>query len=182
MTPRFRKYDWVFIGLALIGFAMLLLMAGCTVRGTSALVAPAVGGADLNSVLLWTVAASLLGLGVSVAAAVWLHSVLVAATGISGFGTILAAAVSLKVIQPYLGWFVLAGFVAAAIVAFFSLRHLSMAKTAAVLFGKDMTSANTDDEAAAVKATHSAIQGYLGVKGLIDKTLTKAKALAKGGK
>ncbi len=60
-------------------------------------------------------------------------------------------------------------------VIFWKQRHTERGLVAAVSFGEAMTSAETDADAAAVKAKHALSQSLAGVRGLIDHTIQQIK-------
>lgn len=178
-----KSRDWygVLIPLAVIvGSLLLMMLCGCSgaraVASGAPIPKPPPGGADLNYVLLCTVALSILGIGASVLALVWLPTKRMALAGVAGFGSMLAIALTVKVLQPYLLWVALAGLAAAAVGAILAMRKLGTANTLAVMFGRDMSRAITDEDAEQVKATHAALQDAAGVRAIIDRILAKTKA------
>jgi len=185
MSPRWwRRFFGGITRKQLLGVAVVLallclclfLNTGCSSRVTTPPVAkPPVAGSDLSSVLLWAAALSILGIGASVAALVWLPTKKLAIAGIAGFGTMLGVALTVKALQPYLLWIGLVVIAAFAVAVFLVIRKQGLASSMAVLFGLDMTKAETDAQAEQVKATHAALQEALGVRGLIDRLLQRAK-------
>ncbi len=134
----------------------LALLSGCTVRGPAHVhPGPLPGGSDLSALLLWTVGASMLGIAISFGALVWLPTKKLALAGIATFGSLLACALTVKVIQPYLGWIVLGLFAAGAVAAMALIRKYH-------LFGRDMSLAETDAEAAKVAAAYPMIAKAVG--------------------
>jgi hypothetical protein len=172
--PPRRRTRWLIIGLLLALAVILSLCSGCTVGGRLPAVKPQAPD-DFNAVLVWAFAASLAGFGVSVAALVWLPTKKLAIAGMAGFAGIIALALSVKVVQPYMGYIVLGMLLVGAIAAFVVIRKLALLNDLSVLFGYDMTKATTNAEAEAVKATHSAVQKLVGVKPLVVKSLAKVK-------
>jgi hypothetical protein len=157
--------------------ASLLLLSGCTVRGPAGAVLPPVGGSDLASALIWSVVASIAGFGLCVAAAVWLPVKRTAIAGAAGFLATLFLALSVKVIQPYLGWIVLGLFISGLGAALYAIRRYHLFAHMAVAFGSDMANAETEVDAERVKDSHAAMQRIAGVKPLIDKALAVVKAV-----
>ena len=141
---------------AMIALALLVL-PGCVVRGpahtTPAAAIP--GGSALSALLLWTVGAAMVGVAASVAALVWLPTKKLALSGVAGFGALLGCALTVKVIQPYLGWIVLGMFATGAAAAVVLLRKYNA-------FGRDMSLADTEAAAAKVIADHPMIARAVG--------------------
>jgi hypothetical protein len=178
--PPRQPFPWVLVALFLLLVVVLACCQSCSARdlGFFAHDAPPAppGGADLNSLLLWIVGGAIVGVGGSIAAAIWMRSALIGLAGVAGFGAMIVSAVSLKVVQPYLGWFVGGGAALFAAITILVVHKLNLSRTVAVLFGSDMEHATTAAEVAAVKRSHSAFQKLLGVKPLVDRTLKTAKA------
>ena len=83
-----------------------------------------------------------------------------------------------KFVAEFAGTFLLVLFAAGAVVAILLARKYHLFGTMAVAFGRDMSKAETDDDAEKVKALHAQAQDILGVRTLVDKALTLAKAKA----
>lgn len=159
MSP-YRPQRLEVLVLAILFGALLLLLSGCALRGPTPATGPAVqhitGGSDLSALLLWTVGAAMVGVAASAAALVWLPTKKLALSGVVGFGVLLACALTVKVIQPYLGWIVLGMFATGAATALVLLRKYNA-------FGREMSLANTEHEAAKVIADHPMIAKAVGI-------------------
>lgn len=110
---------WVIILLFLAGLAAFAIFSGCTPRApftpppTNPFAATGNAEAELQALFTWAVAVALFGVGASIAATVFLSSVIpsLAKWGIAGamgFGAILILAVFFKVSLPFLPWIALA--------------------------------------------------------------------------
>ncbi len=167
----------VFVGLT-AGFIAVLLMTGCSWparRAAGVVTPPKETFTTISHSLNWLVTLSIMGIGASVAAAIFLPIKGLACAAAGGFATVLGLALIIPAIAPYLPWFALALVVAATGAAIWYFRKYVLATSCAVEFGKDMSKALTDEEAAVVKALHAGKQIKLGVKGLIDQTIAKVK-------
>lgn len=156
--------------LIILAVIFTLAVAGC---GDVNVPRSAIGNADV--MLVWMMALSITGIGLSVAAAIFLPVKHLAVAGMAGFGTILGLTLTVKAALPFLPWVALLMILAGAILGIIWLRRYVMATHAAVQFGLDMTAANTDVEAEAVKNKHAINQIKGRVDGIIDQTLKAAK-------
>lgn len=157
-----------------------LFLAGCTVRGAAAIptthTSPPPGGDDLRWLLLAAVGVGILGMGLSVAAAVWLPVKRMACAACAGFATILAVSLAVKAAQPYLLWVVGIGAVLLIGLAVYAICRLHLLARAAVAFGVDMTANASAQSAQAVKDKHAMLQASQGIKEAMDYTLAVVKA------
>lgn len=153
-----------------------LALAGCQRRGQpNAPAVPPPGGSDLTALLIWVIAAAIVGIGLSIAALVWLPTKKLALSSAAGFAGMLGVALTVKVAQPYMGWVVLAGFVICAIGAIYLFRKWVLTGKSAIAFGCDVAEADPE-RIELVKARHMAKQQELGIHGLIESELKKLKA------
>ena len=125
--------------------------------------------------LVWLSTISILGIGASIAAAIFLGAKKIAVAGIGGFGSILASAIVVNAARPFLIWLALALAGILVIAGIVMLRKYILGFEAAVAFGCDMSKADTEVEAQRVRDVHSHNQIITGVKTLIDKTIEKVK-------
>jgi hypothetical protein len=131
---------------------------------------------DAYSFLLWVAGISILGLGGCVVASILLPLKKIWAALAAGFGATLAISLTTRAALPYLPWVALGVGLVAVGVAIWYFRKYVLATHAAVLFGTSMTSAETDAQAAALKAQHAAFQQQIGVKGIIDAMLNQPQS------
>ncbi len=122
----------------------------------------------------WLVTLSILGIGASVAAAIFLPIKAIASACIGGFVTILALALFVSALTPYLPWIALGLTLMAIAAGIWYFRKYVLTAHAAVAFGKAAADVSLPMSIAQIKVQHAAQQTKLGVKSIIDDMLTKA--------
>ncbi len=155
---------------------MALFMAGCGGVRPSPPVSIFDAPGDVNVMLVWLSAISIVGIGGCIAAAVFLPIKRLAVAGIAGFAVVLGLALGVKAILPFLPWVMLALLVLGVAAVVWYFRKYSIGMESAVRFGLDMTNTTTNEGAEVVKDNHAIDQTRLGVKSLIDQTLKSLKA------
>ncbi len=168
------------LGLAYLAFAaaaVIFALSGCGEHRAARL--PGGGGApghDANQALLWIVVVSVFGIGACVTAAIFLPIKSLATAVGAGFITTLILAITVKAILPFLPWVALGVGLLAVVGVIWYFRKQTLATGAAVLFGHDMTQANSEVEAQEVKDRHALAQATIGVKTIIDDVHDAAEA------
>ncbi len=167
------------LGLAYLAFAaaaVIFALSGCGKHRAARL--PGGGGApghDANQALLWIVVVSVFGIGACVTAAIFLPIKSLATAVGAGFITTLILAITVKAILPFLPWVALGVGLLAVVGVIWYFRKQTLATGAAVLFGHDMTQANSEVEAQEVKDRYALAQATIGVKTIIDDALNAVK-------
>lgn len=168
----------------LLTASLALASVGCSIRGPGALVAGAakqipaapVGGADLSYLLLGAVAISILGIGVSIAAVAWLPvDKRMSLAGLAGFASMLAVSLAIKATLPYLALVVGMCFLLFIALAVYVVIKYRLLSRAAVAFGLDMSAADSEVEAQAVRDRHAADQAARGLQGGVDRIISAVK-------
>lgn len=110
---------------------LAILLAGCGNRIQPPAIGapgqpPPSGDADLGRLMVWICAVSFVGLGVSIAALVWLPlAKRTALAGALGFLAMISLAITVKALLPYLLWLVVAKLLlGGALGVWFVRRHL----------------------------------------------------------
>lgn len=138
-------------------------LAGCATRlhGPATIphrapAAPLPGGNDLGWLLLALIGVAIVGIGLSAAGLVWLPFKRACLAGAAGFSAILATALTVKTIQPYLGWIVLVGGLVLLAGAAWAVWKLIKGGHLAAAYSKDAAAAPDDAALALVQAKHAA--------------------------
>ncbi len=163
-------------------FFWLLSMMGCTTRAErhAALLLQEKqrhegNYADTNTLLIWLSSMSIIGLGGCAVAAILLPIKKLWGALAVGFACVLSVSLTVKAALPYMQWVALGVGLVSVAAAIWYFRKYVIATRAAVCFGEAMTDANSEAEAMIVKSKHAVEQAKLGVKTLIDNTITKIK-------
>ncbi len=162
--------------LLIILFAILMLtMVGC--GGGIRPPAPPAGKQDqsIDSILVWLSAVAVLGIGASIAAAVFLPIKKLSIAGVAGFGSILGCALLVKAALPFLPWIALGLVLLLVGAAIYYFSRYVLATHEAVRFGHDVAAAVTDEDVEATKQMHARIQDDSGVRGIITSALKSVK-------